>query len=104
MNVELKNKNRWFCKSHGLEGGVGDSWCFGCYSLDENEELPVPYIGYKTPRQKMKRVIIRYEGDRTDKMDNYFVKVMKKMGYELVGSGYLFKEEIRDMEFKLGGG
>ena len=40
------SKPRWFCKKHGLEGAVGKDWCFGCYRLDEDTEMPVPYIGY----------------------------------------------------------
>ena len=47
MSKKTKAEKRWFCEKHGLEGIVGKSWCFGCYKIDEDTDMPVPYIGYK---------------------------------------------------------
>ena len=52
--MKMSKGERWFCKEHGLEGKVGEDWCFGCYRWNDNTDSPVPHLGYDLNKKRGK--------------------------------------------------
>ena len=48
----------------------------------------------------MNKIKIYYKGELDEDIDNILKQAMGRMGYLLVGSGYMFSKEERDLEFE----
>ncbi len=43
---------------------------------------------------------VHYKGELNEVLDRKIEQIAKRYGYEFIGSGYCFKTETRDMQFK----
>jgi len=49
----------------------------------------------------MNKIKIYYKGELNEKLDDFLKDTFGRRSYILIGSGYNFKEQERDLEFEL---